>query len=34
LVTDYQRNQVQGDFVELMDADPSYKFNYVYKAVE
>jgi hypothetical protein len=34
LITDYQRNQVQGDFVELMEADPSYKFNYVYKSIE
>jgi hypothetical protein len=34
LVTDYQRNQVQADFVELMDAEPSYKFNYVYKSIE
>ena len=34
LITDYQRNQVQGDFVELSDENPSYKFNYVYKSIE
>jgi hypothetical protein len=34
LLTDYQRNQVQGDFVGLMEAEPGYSFKYVYKAVE
>jgi hypothetical protein len=34
LITDYQRNQVQADFVELAEAEPGYGFKYVYKAVE